>query len=107
MSTYNCFSPVMMDGSASAAADSSSHMKLGTEYFAKYLATGVSALAMAACICAVMCVLIETSMGVMVIFFHGARMAMRTASGSNHQLNSRRPSTVPIPPVSADRKSVV
>src|SRR5579864_8259406 len=37
----------------------------------------------------------------MVMLFHGARMTMRTASGSNHQLNSRRPSTPVIPPLSA------
>ena len=45
----------------------------------------------------------EISMGVMVIFFQGARNTMRAASGSNHQLNSRRASMAPgsMAPLSA------
>src|SRR5436309_3608422 len=90
-----------MNGSTIAAAESSSHIKLSTEYSVRYRATGVSALAMAALISGPSLVLTEISMGVMAIFFHGARITMRTASGSNHQLNSRRPSTPLIPPLSA------
>src|SRR5437762_13465346 len=90
-----------MDGSTIAAAESSSHIKLSTEYSVRYRATGVLALAMAALISGPSLVLTEISMGVMAIFFHGARTTMRTASGSNHQLNSRRPSTPLIPPLSA------
>src|SRR5437899_10559792 len=90
-----------MDGSTIAAAESSSHIKLSTEYSVRYRATGVSALAMAALMSGPSLVLTEISMGVMAIFFHGARITMRTASGSNHQLNSRRPSTPLIPPLSA------
>ena len=40
----------------------------------------------------------EMSTGVIVIFFHGALMAMRVASGSHHQLNSRRPLMRWLPP---------
>src|SRR5438132_4955023 len=37
----------------------------------------------------------EMSMGVIVTFFQGARSTIRAASGSNHQLNSRRASMAP------------
>src|SRR6184192_330262 len=73
-----------MDGSTIAAAESSSHIKLSTEYSVRYRATCVSALAMAALISGPSLVLTEISMGVMAIFFHGARITMHTASGSNH-----------------------
>ena len=45
-------------------------------------------------------VLTEMSTGVMVIFFHGALITMRMASGSHHQLNSRRPLIRWLPPLS-------
>ena len=65
--------------------------------------TGVFALAMVAFISVVKRVLTEISIGVMVTFFQGARSTMRVASGSNHQLNSRRASMAPgsIAPLSA------
>ena len=40
----------------------------------------------------------EMSTGVIVIFFQGALMPMRVASGSHHQLNSRRPLIRWLPP---------
>ena len=44
----------------------------------------------------VKCVFTEMSIGVIVIFFQGARSTMWAASGSNHQLNSRRASIAPV-----------
>ena len=43
-------------------------------------------------------VLTEMSTGVMVTFFQGALRTMLAASGSHHQLNSRRYSAVSTPP---------
>src|SRR5580765_1596796 len=93
----------MIDGSIRAAPAISSHIYPGREYLSRYCVTGVFALEMTAFISEVKRVLTEISIGVMVTFFQGARNTMRVASGSNHQLNSRRASMAPgsIAPLSA------
>src|SRR3989442_15734396 len=90
-----------MDGSTIAAAESSSHIKLSTEYSVRYRATGVSALAMAALISGPSLVLTEISMGGMAFFFHCARITMCSASGSNHHLNLQLTNHPLHPPCSA------
>src|ERR1700737_3064198 len=92
-----------MEGSIRAAPAISSHMYPGKEYLSRYCVMGVAALAIVDFISVVKRVLTEISIGVMVIFFQGARRTMRAASGSNHQLNSRRASIAPasIAPFSA------
>src|SRR3981189_3997066 len=106
MAMYSCFWPVVMEGSISTAPAISSHMYPGNEYLSTYCVIGVAALAMVAFISVVKRVLTEISIGVIVIFFHGARRTIWAASGSNHQLNSRRASRAPraIGPLSAHHR---
>src|SRR3954452_6837691 len=85
----------MIEGSINAAPAISSHMYPGREYLSRYCVIGVLALAMAAFISVVKRVLTDMSIGVMVTLFQGARRTIRVASGSNHQLNSRRASMAP------------
>src|SRR5450759_3531068 len=89
---WSSFCSVMIEGSITAPAAISSHMyppppAPAREYFVKYCAVGESDLAISAFMSSERLVLTEMSTGVMVIFFHGALITMRTASGSHHQLN--------------------
>src|SRR5436309_15564516 len=98
MSTFTkrfcCF--VMMLGSMNATAAISSHMyPPPPPALDVYLVTYCAARELDAAIfrlrSAPKVVLTEMSTGVIVMFFHGALIAIRVASGSHHQLNSRRP----------------
>src|ERR1700730_4633612 len=80
----------MMLGSSHAAAASSSQRYSSSEYLPIYCADGVPALAICSIKAFVNLVFTEISTVVIVIFFHGARRTMWTASGSHQKLNSRR-----------------
>src|SRR5204863_2972641 len=107
MSTFTkrfcCF--VMIVGSRYATAAISSHMyppppAAFDVYFVTYCAVGEFDAAIFFLRSAPNVVFTEMSTGVIVIFFHGALIAIRVASGSHHQLNSRRPLMRWLPPLS-------
>src|SRR3954447_6782347 len=67
-------------------------------YFVTYCAARDDEAAICCLLASPSDVLTEISTGVIVIFFQPALITMRVASGSHHQLNSRRPLMRWLPP---------